>query len=237
MKINIGITVTCVVALLAIMLFVSGSDSRVHYASAITNCTVTHEALDSEEMAFLAIINNYRAQNGLGSLTISTNLNRASAWMVQDLATNNYFSHTDSLGRSPYQRAIDCGYPTGAGENLAAGTIHDTAAEAFELWRTSPGHNANMLGTHYQQIGIARYFKSGSQYGWYWATDFGSANDGTGGNPPTPTQPVATATATRTPTRTPTPFVFPTATSTPVQPLPTSTPKIKRATIPWISKD
>ena len=57
---------------------------------------------------------SYRASNGLGSLTISTNLNRGAAWMAQDLADNNYFSHTDSLGRSPYARAIDCGFHAGA---------------------------------------------------------------------------------------------------------------------------
>jgi uncharacterized protein YkwD len=194
-------------------------------AGAISNCTVTHDSLDSEETAFLTAINSYRASNGLGALTISTNLNRAAAWMAQDLADNNYFSHTDSLGRSPYARAIDCGYPTGAGENLAAGTGWTTAASAMTAWQNSPGHNANMLGAYYQQIGIARYYKADSQYGWYWATDFGSTNDGTGGGGggnPTPTH-TPTRTPTTAPTSTPTTAAS-TSTPTPTAAAATSTP-------------
>ncbi len=194
-------------------------------AGALTNCTVTHDSNDSEELAFLGLINNYRAQNGRSQLTISTNLNRGSAWMTEDLAENNYFSHTDSLGRSPYSRAIDCGYPSGAGENLAAGGAWASAQAAFTAWQNSPGHNSNMLGQYYQQIGIARFYLPGSQYGWYWATTFGAANDGTGGGGAGP-QNTPTNTPTRTPTATNTPNQGgggqPTA--TPTQSLPTSTP-------------
>src|SRR5690606_22774689 len=105
-------------------------------------------------------INNYRAQNGRGALTVSTNLNRAAHWMGNDLGVNRYFSHTDSLGRSPSQRAMDCDYPSGAGENLAAGTNWSTAQAAFDAWRNSSGHNANMLNGNYRQIGIARVYVS-----------------------------------------------------------------------------
>ncbi len=195
-----------------------------HPASALTNCTVADYSLDSEEQAFLGLINAYRQQNGLGTLTISTNLNRAAAWMVNDLAANSYFSHTDSLGRSPYQRAIDCGYPSGAGENLAAGTAWNTAQAAFDAWKASPGHNANMLLSYYQVIGIARVYNAGSTYGWYWATDFGASPDG-GGSPPANTP---TNTPTRTPTRTPSPAptsgATSTATPTTVPPSPTPRP-------------
>lgn len=199
-------------------------------AGALSNCTVTHDANDSEELAFLGLINSYRASNGLGALSISTNLNRGSAWMVEDMATKGYFSHTDSLGRSPYARAIDCGYPSGAGENLAAGGAWSSAQAAFQAWQNSPGHNANMLGGYYQQIGIARYYKAGSQYGWYWATTFGTMNDGTGGGGAGNPTNTPTNTATSTPTRTPTPVgatATPTTaapTATPTQALPTSTP-------------
>ncbi len=227
-------------AVLAALALTMSADQQ---ASALTNCTVTHDALDSEEQAFLVLINQYRAQNGLSPLTISTNLNRAAAWMVEDLATNRYFSHTDSLGRSPYQRAIDCGYPSGAGENLAAGSTWSTAQAAFTAWQNSPGHNQNMLTPYYQQIGIARYYLAGSPYGWYWATNFGAVNDGTGGggsgqptNTPTNT-PTATdtPTATATPTNTPTPTATPTNTPTGTAPAgqsPTATPTPTRTPTP-----
>src|SRR5690606_33203856 len=138
-------------ALLAAFAVMFVEDNR---AGAIENCSVSHDSLDSAEQEFLGMINAYRAQNGLGALTISTNLNRGAAWMVEDMATKGYFAHTDSLGRSPYARAIDCGYPSGAGENLAAGTNWSGAQNAMTAWQNSAGHNANMLGQYYQQIGI-----------------------------------------------------------------------------------
>lgn len=217
-------------ALLAALAMTVAGDNR---AGALTNCTVTHDGNDAEELAFLTLINNYRSQNGLGALTISTNLNRGAAWMAEDLAVNNYFAHTDSLGRSAYQRAIDCGYPSGAGENLAAGGAWASAQAAFTAWQNSPGHNANMLGQYYMQIGIARYYLAGSQYGWYWATTFGTTNDGTGGGGggdggsggSEPTNTPFPPTSTPLPTRTPTP-AQPTATPTSVPP--TATPTVNQ---------
>jgi uncharacterized protein YkwD len=146
-------------------------------AGALTNCSVADTSLDGEELAFLGIINGYRSDNGLGQLTISTNLTRAATWKVNDMGTNGYFAHTDPSGRGPWELTVDCGYPIAGGENLAAGTYKDTAASAFELFRNSPTHNANMLRADYRQIGIARVYVPGSYYGWYWATEFGTTND------------------------------------------------------------
>jgi uncharacterized protein YkwD len=162
-------------------------------AEALTNCNVEDMTFDAQEQQFLKLINQYRAQNGKSALTVSTNLNRAATWMARDLAVNRYFSHTDSLGRSPTVRSADCGAQPYTGENLAAGTVKDTAAEAFEMWKKSAGHNKNMLHTDYKQIGIARYYDSKSTYGWYWATEFSTSVDGTssggstGGSTPAPT--------------------------------------------------
>ena len=39
------------------------------------------EALDNEEQAFLGLINDYRAQNGLGTLTPHDGLNGVADWM------------------------------------------------------------------------------------------------------------------------------------------------------------
>lgn len=188
-------------------------------ARAIVNCDVDDYSLDSEELQFLALLNEYRAQNGRGTLSVSTALNRMAHWMAWDLGRNAYFSHTDSLGRMPYQRAQDCGYPSGAGENLAAGQSWDTALEAFNAWKASPGHNQNMLASYYVTIGIARVYVPGSPLGWYWVTNFGTVAD----------ESVPTPTPTATPTATPSPTATPTATGTPAPsrtatPSPTTTP-------------
>ena len=68
------------------------------------------QALDSEEQSFLTIINDYRAQNGLGELSLDPQLNDVARWMANDLATNDYFSHTDPLGRYSVLRTDQIGY-------------------------------------------------------------------------------------------------------------------------------
>ncbi len=168
-----------------------------HVAYALTNCTVADNTFDSEEAAFLGLINTYRQQNSLPALAASANLNRAASWLAVDMASLAYFSHTDSAGRSPSTRAQNCGYPSGAGENIAAGTVRDTAQEAFDAWKASSGHNANMLNSSYRMIGIARYYLVSAPYRWYWVTDFGLVDDGSGGGSATAT-PTTAATATPT---------------------------------------
>ncbi len=136
-------------------------------------------ALDSEEQAFLNVINSYRQANGLRALSLNAKLNAAADWMSNDMAAKNYFSHTDSLGRDPFQRMADFGYDynTWKAENLTAGI--DAAQAAFDLFKASPGHDANMLNPNFKVIGIGRAYAAGSTYGWYWAADFG-------GHDPTP---------------------------------------------------
>lgn len=134
---------------------------------------------DAEEQAFLTLINNYRAQNSLPPLSVSFTLSRASAWKSRHLGENAYFGHDDTpIGRSWSTRVRDCGYSynTYIGENIAAG--YGTAAQVFEGWRNSPGHNSNMLGSNYTTIGIGRVVVSGSPYGTYWTTVFGGYSDG-----------------------------------------------------------
>jgi uncharacterized protein YkwD len=171
-------------------------------AQALSNCDVADMTFDAEEQAFLGVINDYRAANGLQPLTISVNLNRAAEWKALDLGTHLIFSHTDSLGRGPQQRIADCGGAPWFGENLAAGTVISTAQSAFSLWRSSSGHNKNMLLADYKQIGIARYYAPNSRYTWYWVTEFSVTDDGTGALPglgivsPTPSTALTGSTAT-----------------------------------------
>ena len=135
--------------------------------------TTASAPLDAEEQLFVNLINQYRQQNGLGTLSIDSRLQDASDWMSTDMGEVGYFSHTDSLGRDPFQRmnAFGYNYNTYLGENIAAGT--SSAQTAFNLWKDSPGHNANMLNANYKVMGIARDDTAGSPYGWYWTNDFG----------------------------------------------------------------
>ncbi|HXG35918.1 MAG TPA: CAP domain-containing protein [Dehalococcoidia bacterium] len=142
------------------------------------------QAIDSEEQNLVTLINNYRAANGLSALSVSMTLTNAAEWMSQDMANLNYFSHTDSLGRNPFQRMADFGYNynTGTGETLAAGA--EDAQTVLNLWINSPGHNAILLNANFHAIGMGRAFGPGSNYGWYWTADFGGFADAP---PPPPT--------------------------------------------------
>lgn len=199
-------------------------------ASAAGDCTIS-ATLDADELAFLALINDYRGTNGLAPLKASYTLSRASAWKSQDLAVNAYFAH-DDLSRTWVQRVRDCGYGFNAymGENIAAG--YPTAQAVFDGWKASPGHNANMLGTSYTAIGIGKHVLPGSPYGTYWTTNFGSFSDGfvdAIGDTPAPIVPTQAPIASPTPTAPPAPASSPTPTTPPARassPTPTTPTKI-----------
>lgn len=142
--------------------------------------------IDAEEQGVLKLINDYRAQNGLGALRVSAALTRAADWMSADMAAKNYFKHTDSAGRDPFTRmaAFGYGYNTFKGENIAAG--YGDAARTFNLWRNSPSHNAAMLNPNFNVLGISRAYSANSTYKWYWTTNFGGFVDAllpVGGSP------------------------------------------------------
>src|SRR6478736_1030020 len=112
--------------------------------------------LDSEQAAFLTLINNFRQQNGVAPLQVSVTLQTSSQWMSVDMATKNYFSHTDSLGRDPFVRMAAFGYPSSTeGENIAAGnsdaqnTFNQfvTACDADASGNCTYGHRKNMLNS------------------------------------------------------------------------------------------
>ncbi len=148
--------------------------------------------LDSEQSAFLTLINNYRAQNGAGPLDISPKLQNSSQWMSTDMATKNYFSHTDSLGRDPFTRMAAFGYSSyTAGENIAAGNAAaqatliqwETACDPDGAGNCTYAHKTNMLNPSFKAIGIGRAYSASSTYGWYWTTDFGGTLDSPGTTP------------------------------------------------------
>ncbi len=158
----------------------------------------TPPALDSEESAFVTLINNYRAQNGVGLLQVSVTLQTASQWMSTDMASDNYISHTDALGRSTQARLAAFGYSYSPwGENLAAGdsdaqtTFNDfvTDCDPDSSGNCTYSHRANILNGSFVALGVARAYSANSMYGWYWATDFGGYLD-QALNPTPPSAPV-----------------------------------------------
>jgi uncharacterized protein YkwD len=143
-------------------------------------CTVSARSLavDSEERAALRALNAHRERHGLAPLRMSVGLNRAAAWMAEDLANRTLLSHTDSLGRGLGPRILDCGFADigyyHLGENVLSGST--TGQSAVNVFTDSPGHNANQLGEDWMAVGIARDWNPATQC-YYWAMAFASELD------------------------------------------------------------
>ena len=166
--------------LLIVALVVTAVSVAGYRARATTGACSPDTAPDADETDFVTLLNQYRASRGVGVVTVSPRLTQAATWMAEDLAANGYFSHTDTLGRLPWDRAVDCGYPsTTIGENILGGTFNP--ATALANWKSSPGHNANMLNPQWRVIGVARV--PGGVYGVTWVTDFGVYVDASIGDP------------------------------------------------------
>ena len=145
--------------------------------------------LDEQELEFLRIINEYREANGAPCLTASPTMNEAADYMSRAMGEQGFFDHNEPpcddagdicTGRDPFDRITAFGHTewTTAAENIAAG--NGGAAPTFEQWRTSPGHNENMLDPDFTSIGIGRVYVENSYFGWYWTNNFSNWVDGTG---------------------------------------------------------
>jgi uncharacterized protein YkwD len=129
---------------------------------------------DSEERAFLDLINAYRRKNGAGNLSLQDQLGAAADHHSQDMANKNYFSHKLANGDSAEKNIQRFGYTnwSAVGENIAAG--HETAKAVMDAWQSSPDHDRGMRNKTFTEIGIGRAYNKSSKYGWYWTTTFGS---------------------------------------------------------------
>lgn len=185
----------------------------------------------AEEIEFVRLINAYRVNNGLQPLQVSDALSEAGDRHNSDMAKYRFFDHYTrasdwfAVGATPWDRMAASGYNynTYKGENIAAG--HKTAAAVFKDWKDSAIHNVNMVSANFKVIGISLVYVSGSEYGYYWTTDFGGYVDRTAhtlGAAPTTTTTTVRPTTTTTVRPTTTTTVAPTTTTT-VRPTTTTT--------------
>ena len=132
-----------------------------------------------EQIAYqvLELLNKERAANNLPPLRLHPQLQAASHWMAQDMATNDYLDHTDHEGRELEGRLAAFNYKEyqAIGENVAAGQA--TAVEVMEGWLQSPGHRSNILSPDFCEVGIGHLVNGTSKFKHYWAQAFGRLQD------------------------------------------------------------
>jgi len=133
----------------------------------------------AEECQFLALINDYRAANGVGPLALSIDLSEAARNHSVQVANTDYFSHTLPDGTSWDDNIRNYGYTynTWIGENMAAGNLRPDYT--LIQWQNSAAHNTNMLAPQFTAIGIGLATNPNSQWGAYWTTTFGGYVDQT----------------------------------------------------------
>jgi len=119
-----------------------------------------------DDAAAASMISGYRANNGLGAVTLDPELTRLAAAQAGVMAQRDKLDH--AAGKPFVARLKASGYDAKtAAENISAG--YHTLAEAFSGWRDSPPHRANMLLKGATRMGIAAVYTPSSKYKVYWA--------------------------------------------------------------------
>jgi uncharacterized protein YkwD len=116
--------------------------------------------------AAASMISGYRANNGLGVVTLDPELTHLAAAQAATMAQRDKLDH--AAGKPFVARLKASGYDARtAAENISAG--YHTLAEAFSGWRDSPPHRANMLLKGATRMGIAAVYTPSSKYKVYWS--------------------------------------------------------------------
>lgn len=142
------------------------------------------------ETEVLELVNQIRLAENLHPLAWDSQLHEAALGHSEDMAANDYFSHTSLDGRTPFDRIRDAGYQfNAAGENIAAG--YSTPQAVVNGWMNSTGHRQNILSSTYCDLGVGSAYRASGIYHHYWTQNFGRRSGVTScpdptGRPPVP---------------------------------------------------
>ena len=99
------------------------------------------------------LVNSERTAQGLTALQKDSRLAALAQQKAEDMAKNQYFSHTSPTYGSAFDMLKAAGYSyKTAGENIAMG--QKSASSVMDGWMHSSGHRANILHTSYEKIGV-----------------------------------------------------------------------------------
>lgn len=128
-----------------------------------------------DKQAAASMISELRHGRGLGPVTLDPALNRMAETQAAAMARTGKLSHDGAAG-SFKERIASSGYRNGGmWENIGAG--HDTLADAFTGWRSSPPHLKNMLQPGVSRIGVAAVHMPGSRFEVFWALVMADPDD------------------------------------------------------------
>jgi len=122
----------------------------------INNITNQDNNAHLDKNKIIQITNSYRKENGnLVELIENNQLDFSAEEKLNDMFDQQYFEHISPSGKGVGNLAEDAGYEyILLGENLALGNFKDED-DLVLAWMNSSGHRANILNSHYTQIGVA----------------------------------------------------------------------------------
>src|SRR5690606_33019701 len=122
----------------------------------------SRELREGFEYQLFDLVNATRVRFHLHPLKWDENVRNTARKHSKDMAENNYFSHTNLEGQSPFERMReDRIFFTFAGENLAYGQFNSIFAH--EGLMNSESHRENILRPEFEYVGIGVAFNSDSQ--------------------------------------------------------------------------
>ncbi|WP_059351872.1 cell wall-binding repeat-containing protein [Bacillus coahuilensis] len=137
-------------------------NQEVYHSAYIVHSTSSQQKAtirDGYEKQILDITNAFRVAQGFQPLKDSEKATSSSRKHSEDMATQDYFSHTNLDGKSPFDRMREEGISyRSAGENIAQG--QRTPSDVVEAWMRSSGHRNNILNGTYTYLGNGVAFHS-----------------------------------------------------------------------------
>ena len=136
---------------------------------------VVKPAVPEVVLQVVAETNFQRSLVGCDPLTLNMQLTDAALGHSQDMALNDFFSHTGSNGSTPDQRITATGYQySWWAENIAAG--YNTPEEVMAAWMSSGSHRRNILNCNLREVGVGYYYLENdggdAPYQHYWTQVF-----------------------------------------------------------------
>jgi uncharacterized protein YkwD len=122
----------------------------------------SNELRQGFEYQLFDLTNAARVNHGLSVLSWEEAVRKTARDHSKDMADNNYFSHTNLEGKSPFDRMTEDNITYRmAGENLATGQL--SSIFAHEGLMNSLGHRKNILQTDFKSLGVGVAFGSESR--------------------------------------------------------------------------
>jgi uncharacterized protein YkwD len=127
---------------------------------------------NAEDMA--EMVSKYRQQHGLSAVKIDPELTKVAERQAKAMADSGIMDHSVAGSFASRISGVNTG---AAAENIAAGT--KTWADTLHMWENSSGHNANLLQSHADTIGVAVARNDQTRYKTFWAFVIADKSAGT----------------------------------------------------------